>query len=49
MIRANVILDYAIWKKKIKNPNKYLKNKLKKLSKITLALIIIQFFDLNKL
>ena len=34
MIRANVILDYAIWKKKIKNPNKYLKNKLKKLSKI---------------
>ena len=34
MIRANVILDYSIWKKKIKNPNKYLKNKLKKLSKI---------------
>ena len=25
MIKANVILDYSKWKKKIKNPNLYLK------------------------
>ena len=34
MIKANVILDYSKWKKKIKNPNSYLKKKLNKLSKI---------------
>ena len=34
MIKANVILDYPKWEKKIKNPNNYLKKKLKKLSKI---------------
>ena len=34
MIKANVILDYSKWKNKIKNPNNYLKKKLKKLSKI---------------
>jgi len=34
MIKANVILDYSKWKKKIKNPNNYLKKKLRKLSKI---------------
>ena len=33
MIKANVILDNLIWKKKIKNPNSYIKNKLKLLSK----------------
>ena len=33
MIKANVILDYYKWKKKIKNPNLYLKKKLFKLSK----------------
>jgi len=34
MIKANVILDYAKWKNKIKNPDSYLKKKIKKLSKI---------------
>jgi len=34
MIKANVILDYAKWKNKIKDPNNYLKKKLRKLSKI---------------
>mgnify|MGYP001188030107 FL=1 len=34
MIRANIILDYAKWRKSIKNPQKYLKKKLQKLSKI---------------
>ena len=33
MIKANVILDYSKWKNKIKDPNNYLKKKLKKLSK----------------
>ena len=33
MIKVNVILDYSKWKKKIKDPNNYLKKKLKKLSK----------------
>ena len=35
MIKANVILDYSKWKNKIKDPNNYLKKKLKKLSKFT--------------
>ena len=34
MIKANVILDYPKWKNKIKDPNNYLKKKIKKLSKI---------------
>ena len=34
MIKANVILDYSKWKNKIKNPNNYLKKKIRKLSKI---------------
>ena len=34
MIKANVVLDYSAWKKKIKFPNLYLKNRLNKLSKI---------------
>ena len=34
MITANVILDYYKWKNKIKNPNKYFKNKINKLNKI---------------
>ena len=33
MIKANVILDNLLWKKKIKNPNNYIKSKLKLLSK----------------
>ena len=33
MIKANIILDYPKWKNKIKDPNNYLKKKLKKLSK----------------
>jgi len=34
MIKANVILDNFIWKKKIKNPKNYIKKKLILLSKI---------------
>ena len=34
MIKANVILGHFKWKKKLKNPSNYFKNKLKKLSKI---------------
>jgi len=34
MIKANVILDHSKWKIKIKDPEHYLKKKLKKLSKI---------------
>ena len=34
MIKANVILGHSKWKKKIKNPSNYFKNKLIKLSKI---------------
>ena len=33
MIKANVILDYSKWKNKIKDPNNYLKKKLRKLSR----------------
>ena len=33
MIKVNVVLDKKIWKKKLKNPEIYFKNKLKKLSK----------------
>ena len=35
MIKANLILDYFKWKNKIKDPNNYLKNKIRKLSKIS--------------
>jgi len=34
MIKANVIIDYSKWKNKIKNPDNYLKQKIKKLPKI---------------
>ena len=34
MIKANVILDYPDWKKKIKNPSNYIIKKLKTLSKV---------------
>ncbi len=33
MIKANVILDYPIWKQRIKKPYSYIQSKLKKLSK----------------
>ena len=36
MIKANVILDYPDWKKKIKNPKTYIKKKLVKLNKLKL-------------
>tara|TARA_Y100000590_G_C15376424_1_gene884616 strand:- start:106 stop:534 length:429 start_codon:yes stop_codon:yes gene_type:complete len=35
MIKANVIVDFAKWKKKIKNPKGYLKKKLTFLKKIS--------------
>ena len=35
MIKANVILDYSKWKNKIKDPNNYLKKKLKILARFT--------------
>jgi len=34
MIKANLILDYSKWKNKIKDPNNYLKRKIRKLSRI---------------
>ena len=34
MIKANVILDYPIWKQRIKKPYSYIQSKLKKLSKV---------------
>ena len=34
MIKANVIIGHYQWKKKIKNPNNYFKNKLKRILKI---------------
>ena len=35
MIKANVVLDNPIWKKKIKRPNDYIKRRLNLLSKLT--------------
>ena len=35
MIKANVILDNPIWKKKIKRPNSYIKKRLSLLSKLS--------------
>ena len=35
MIKANVILDDARWKRKIKNPNNFLKKKLSQIKKIS--------------
>jgi len=35
MIRANVILDYPKWKRKISKPDNYIKLRLKKLSKVS--------------
>ena len=34
MIRVNVAINSNSWQKKIKNPNKYFNNKLKKISNI---------------
>ena len=34
MIKANIILDHYKWKHKIKNPSRYFRIKLNKLSKI---------------
>ena len=34
MIKANIIVDKNVWKKKIKNPKYYIKNKLKKIPKV---------------
>tara|TARA_B100000401_G_scaffold65495_1_gene39068 strand:+ start:228 stop:662 length:435 start_codon:yes stop_codon:yes gene_type:complete len=34
MIKANLIIGHPKWKKKIKSPNRYFKDKLKKISKI---------------
>tara|TARA_S200000501_G_scaffold354717_1_gene375686 strand:- start:675 stop:1115 length:441 start_codon:yes stop_codon:yes gene_type:complete len=34
MIKANVLVDFPKWEKKIKNPEKYIQIKIKKLNKI---------------
>ena len=34
MIKANVVVDFPKWKKKIKNPEKYIQMKIRKLNKI---------------
>ena len=36
MISADVVLDYYLWKKKIKNPKIYIKKKMVKLNKLNL-------------
>ena len=36
MISADVVLDYHLWKKKIKNPEIYIKKKIVKLNKLKL-------------
>ena len=36
MIKANIVLDKKIWKKKLKKPEIYFKKKLKKLSKLSI-------------
>ena len=36
MIKAEIVVDFPKWKTKIKNPNLYLKKKIKKLSSIKL-------------
>ena len=36
MTNVNVVLDYYLWKKKIKNPKIYIKKKLAKLNKLNL-------------
>ena len=36
MTSVNVVLDYYLWKKKIKNPKIYIKKKLVKLNKLNL-------------
>ena len=46
MIKANVILECLNWKKKIKNPQNYLKKKLKIISKIHQFKRIEQEFSL---
>ena len=46
MIKANVILDNPIWKKKIKKPNSYLKKRLTILSKLSPFKNKIQEFTL---
>ena len=46
MIKANVILGYSKWKNKIKNLNKYLKKKIRKLSKIPYFKIKKQEFSI---
>ena len=46
MIKANVVLDNPIWKKKIKKPNSYIKKRLTILSKLSPFKNKIQEFTL---
>ena len=46
MIKANVVLDNPIWKKKIKKPNNYIKKRLTILSKLSPFKNKIQEFTL---
>ena len=46
MIKANVVLDNPIWKKKIKRPNNYIKKRLNLLSKLSPFKNKIQEFTL---
>ena len=46
MIKANVVLDNSIWKKKIKKPNSYIKKRLTILSKLSPFKNKIQEFTL---
>jgi len=46
MTKANVILDYPNWKKKISNPSRYINSRLKKLSKMSFFRIKKQEFTI---
>ena len=58
MIRVNVKINSKSWKKKIKNPKKYFKKKLEKISKIakffkkkniTFTILLTNSLDIKKL
>jgi len=48
MIKAHVILDNSIWKRKIKNPKKYFSEKLKKINLQVLKLVKQQLWYVFK-
>ena len=43
MTSVDIVLDYYLWKKKIKNPKIYIKKKLLKLNKLKLLSLFIKY------